>query len=275
MVKQSSCWRLVTLSLALSLELLSMAPLPVGAQTQDSSSSDAWGVGEASDYSPPPDLGTPTRTESGSTRPSGPEKCPSDRNAPNPPLAALMPKNANVALTLAARPTFFFYIPQTSARKAKFVLQVYKGKENLDANPDVNEDGYQSVYTDDNLTIPNGPGVISFTPKENAPQLEVGKNYRWVFQIQCGADNSGQTLTVEGSIWRTQLRPSVASQLQKVPPRDRAKLYRQYKIWHEALTSLAELRRSNPNDAQLAAEWKNLFTSAGLREFGELPLVSE
>lgn len=126
-----------------------------------------------------------------------------------------------------------------------------------------------------NLTIPSRPGIMSFKLTGNAPELEIGKNYNWFFVIRCDPENRSQDLAVDGWIWRTELREPIANELEKSEPRDRVKLYRQYKIWHEALTTLAELRRSNPNDSQLATEWKELLESAGQGEFAQAPLLNQ
>lgn len=258
MIGHSSALRVKSLTLALTLQLLSIVPLSAQNPTPASPSANPWGSEGTSAYDPPPDLGTPTRTESGGKRPPL-EKCPTDENAPNPPLKALIPTNTNVTLTLSGRPTFFFYIPQTSARTAEFVIK--------------DEDGNDIDKTRTTVTIPNRRGIFRFNLPANAPTLKIGKNYEWHFAIRCTPDNSLNDLAVSGWIWRTQLRPDISSQLQKAQPRDRIGLYQQYKIWHEALASVAELRLSNPNDSQLLAEWQELFTSAGLSEFKELPIV--
>ena len=256
MIWQSFSLRWTSLTLTLTLQLLSILPLSAQTPTPVSPSTNPWGSGETSAYDPPPDLGSPTRTESGGKRPPL-EKCPSDRNLPNPPLTALIPNNSNVTLTLSDRPKFFFYIPETSAKTAEFVIK---------------DENDNDIYRTD-LTIPNRRGIFIFNLPANAPTLEIGKNYQWYFAIRCTPDNSLNDLAVSGWIWRTQLRPDITNELQKAQPRDRARLYRQYKIWHEALASIAELRRSNPNDSQLVAEWQQLFTSAGLSEFKELPIL--
>ena len=269
MAKQFS-HHLATLTLAITLELFTIPSLltqygrgnPAPTQTTPS----PWEPGTASAYDPPPDMDAPGRRESGGRRPGDLTqlKCPSDTQVPSPPLTALVPivkeENLNrqtatklIGLTVEARPLFFVYVPQTSARTAVFILN------------DANE---KEVYRTD-VTLSYVSGIVSFKLPDNAPPLEIGKSYQWYFAIRCDSGNKKKDLVVDGWIWRTQLRPSIAEQIQKASPPDRAALYRQYQIWYEALATLADLRRDNPNNSQLATEWKELLESAGLSEFTE------
>ncbi|MBD2183427.1 DUF928 domain-containing protein [Planktothrix sp. FACHB-1355] len=260
MVWQQSSRHFATLTLALTVELLTLTPLSTPAQSQGTSSSqNSWEVGETSAYDPPPNIGSPTRKESGATR--NPETCSRREVRPNPPLTALIPKNTDLGVTVAERPTFFAYIPQTSAQTAKFVLQ--------------DEDDKQVYST--TFSITKVPGVVSFQLPDTAPKLQSGKTYQWTMAIVCPPkiDGSREEPGVYGKIWVTKLRSPIANELEKATPRDRFQLYRQYKIWHDALTTLAELRRANPNDAQLTAEWKQLLASAELSEFAEIPVFGQ
>ncbi|MCL1468281.1 DUF928 domain-containing protein [Argonema galeatum] len=261
MVWQQSSLHFATLTLTLTLELLSFTPPPTLAQSQVTpSTQNSWGVGETSVYEPPTDIGAPTRTESGSTR--EPKKCPKDKKFPNQALTALIPKDPKyiyLALTVEGRPTFFVYVPQTSARMGEFILK---------------DDSDKDVYRT-NLTLPIGPGIVSFKLPANAPELEDKKSYHWFFVIRCNPEERNRDLDVDGWILRTQLQSSIENELQNTTPRDRVKLYRQYKIWHEALATLADLRRSNPNDSQLATEWKELLESAGQGEFAQAPILNQ
>ncbi|MBD0306612.1 MAG: DUF928 domain-containing protein, partial [Microcoleus sp. T1-bin1] len=85
-------------------------------------------------------------------------------------LTALVPKN-KIARTVSDYPTFFFYLPQTEAELAEFILEDESGKE---------------IYQQD-LTIKNLSGVIgvSIPANTNVPPLEVGKKYTWVFSLVC------------------------------------------------------------------------------------------
>ncbi len=211
MVWQQSSWHFATLTLTLTLELLSFTLPPTQAQSQVTPANQNNRGGETSAYEPDPDIGAPTRTESGGKRPAG--GCPKDKEIPNSALTALIPKSAdkiNLGLTVEGRPTFFVYVPQTSARMGEFVLKDENDKD---------------VYRT-NLTIPSRSGIVSFKLPANAPELEIGKNYIWFFVIRCDPKDTTKDLSVDGWIWRTELRSPIGNELQKATPRDRVKLYR-------------------------------------------------
>lgn len=89
-------------------------------------------------------------------------------------LTALVPKN-KIARTVSDYPTFFFYLPQTEAELAEFILEDESGNQ---------------IYQQD-LTIKNLSGVIglSIPANTNVPPLEVGKNYTWKFTVVCDPDD--------------------------------------------------------------------------------------
>ena len=79
-------------------------------------------------------------------------------------LIALVPEN-NIGRTLAARPTFYVYLPPTSSKEAFFSIQ---------------DQNRNHVYQT-KLTISGEGGIVSFTLPDNAPELEIGQNYAWFF----------------------------------------------------------------------------------------------
>ena len=52
-------------------------------------------------------------------------------------------------------------------------------------------------------------------------------------------------------------------------------LYAQAGIWYEALATLAELRRSKPNDSVLISAWESLLQSVGLDTVAKEPIILE
>lgn len=263
MIWQLSSLELRTLTFTLIIQFFTITPLLTQAQTDVNQSpklGNTWEIDNTGGYTPPDDIGSPTRTESGSTR--NPIMCSVDSEKnPNPPLTALVPKNMDTGVTVVERPTFFVYIPETTAKTVTFVLQDLDYKE----------------IARTNFLMPKTPGIVSFKLPNNIPGLEVGKTYRWALAVICPPKSNGvsEEPGVYTKIWRTELRAPVANQLEKLPIRDRAKLYRQSKVWHEAISTLAELRQANPDNSQLVTEWKELLSSAGLSEFAEIPLVGD
>jgi Domain of Unknown Function (DUF928) len=237
--------KMATLSVAITVELFSISPLPIWARSINpinQSVSLNW---------TPPNRGTPNQTEGGASRDDA--KCSEDEVKPNPPLMALMPTDS-VVLTVAERPTFFIYVPKISAETAEFVLK------------DENEDDIYKTR----VTLPEKPGIISISLPPTAKALETGKTYRWYFDLVC---NSGKRLFVDRlSIQRTEPNPTLAEALKKAQPRDRPNLYAQNGIWYDTLQTLAALRYASPNDTSLAADWKQLLESSGLKAIADQPL---
>lgn len=171
------------------------------------------------------------------------------------PLTALVPvysaSEVVWGVTTAEHPTLWFYVPYLRPATGKFVLQ--DGEEN-------------SVYEAD-LTLPETPGVVSISLPSTAPPLEIGKPYHWYFKVYCQSQQP--PFFVDGWITRNSLNPALTSQLEQATPQQRIALYAANGIWHEALTSAAELRSANPN----APEWTALLEAVGLDAIAIEPIV--
>jgi hypothetical protein len=190
------------------------------------------------------------------------------------PLTGLMPiRNklnqrirvpANQTLTVAANPTFFVYVPETTAKSAEFLLsdeqdnEVYQTTLRL---PTV-------LSSDVPTSSVSTPGIVRVSLPANV-SLETGKNYRWVFALNCIApdgDLSGN-LYVEGWIQRTELSPDLKTKVEQATPLEQAKLYATARIWPETLMLASQLRSSKPD------EWEELLNSVGLTEIAQAPFI--
>jgi hypothetical protein len=173
-------------------------------------------------------------------------------------LTALLPK-AEVSLTTQGYPMFFWYVPPTSPAMIEFDLID-------DTNGDII---YQSkIKTDGEV------GIISLSLPENTslPPLEIGKDYYWSFTILCDRLNWQVNPSVEGLIRRVEPSANLVQALSQASGMERVRLYANSGIWHDTIAELATLRRSNPNDAQLMAEWEELLRSVELDALIEEPL---
>lgn len=197
----------------------------------------------------PPNRGAPLTTAGGATRGT----C----FAPDRLLVSLMPKQ-QLGLTLAERPTFFWYIPATTARRADFLL--------------LGDNDSQIVY-EGSLSLPETPGIISFTLPADAPALQVGKSYHWFLTIACNPTGANGNPSVEGWVERVKPDTALAQSLKKATLKDRPALYARAGIWHDALKSLAELRRTAPKAPQTQSSWAELLRSVGLTEITQEPLI--
>jgi Domain of Unknown Function (DUF928) len=172
-------------------------------------------------------------------------------------VTPLLP-NTNLGLTVAERPTFFVYVPQTTAKEASFSLQ----------------DESQNLIYRTKVALPSTGGVVSISLPKTATALEVGKDYKWVVEIHCLADLDPDNPLVNGWVRRTQVNPALADKLKQAKTSvERAEVYSEAGIWYEAIASMADARRSQPQDSRLAQSWEQLLTSVGLEAIATQPLT--
>ena len=165
---------------------------------------------------------------------------------------------STLALTLDESPTFWFHIPERNQanRVAEFVL--------LDEN--------QLAISIEQLTLPSTSGVVEV---QLSQPLAVNQPYQWVFSILENQRNPSQNPAVEGVIQRVEPDANLAIALQNtVTHRERIAAFAQNGIWHDALTELATLRRSEPNNPAIAQDWRSFLSSVGLAIIDEAPLLN-
>lgn len=207
----------------------------------------------------PPVVDAPGRRVGGATR-SG-VSCFQGRKF----LTALIPVN-RFGVTVSAFPTFFWYLPSTSAKAVTFSLE----------DESIEDEDEKKIYTT-TFPVTGMPGVVSLSlPADiGMPPLEIGKHYRWSLSIVCDPQNTNPDITVIGTIQRVELNSTLANQLEKAPPEARPAIYAEAGIWYDTLTTLAEVRRARPNDATLSADWENLLNSVALNDIAREPLVPD
>lgn len=219
-----------------------------------------------------PTDGDPTGRRRGGTSRSS-EGCPNQLTALVPgeeivvqPQGGTAPKITSksfLAFTAAEYPTFWVYVSEFPAtvRSAEFVLyKVEEGEE-------------QEVYKTQ-LMLPEKPGIIGIRLPSN-PQyaLETEQQYHWYFKVACG--NSPKTsgyLYVDAWLQRVALSPDLETQLKSQPSR-KYMTYAVNNFWYDAFTHLADLRRTNAENAVLEQHWTQLLTAVGLQDFSQIPIV--
>ncbi|WP_375505248.1 DUF928 domain-containing protein [uncultured Nostoc sp.] len=204
---------------------------------------------------PPKDIGEPgKRAEAGS------RGCGQDinklLNSSQKRLTALVPVYSNSELVfgtaIAEHPSFLFYVPYASEfASGEFVLE--------------DEAEHQTIYK---TSLTGTPGVVNLRLPSKAAPLEIGKQYRWYFNIYCQKDNQ-LIANLEGYVKREQLKPALKTQLEKATPRQQVNLYAANGIWYEALSAASELRRTNSQDTS----WTALLKAVGLNDFATEPKV--
>lgn len=184
------------------------------------------------------------------------------------PVLASTPTGSVLGLTVVSHPTFWFYVPYsiTPERPLEFILK--DDRDNII---------YQTLLSESATT----PGVVGFKLPDTVTPLVVNKRYNWFLTMACDrpAPNSSSQeeptkIFVSGWVERVPLAPSLQQELDKATAQQKALLYANGGIWHEAVTTLAELRRQKPNDVTLKEEWANLLRSINLEAIAPEPITS-
>lgn len=193
--------------------------------------------------------GLPGRRISGGVRTSS-GSCLADFNQT---VVAVTP-HTSVSKTAAAHPTFWFSLPETVGEKT-VEFSLFNEAEEL-------------IYSAQ-VDASNDYAISEFKLPESAPSLSVNENYNWVFSLAC--DNGSQSapiLGLEGWVQRVDISAGLAAQIEAASPEQRIELYQSAGLWHEQVTELANLRRSQETlDTTLQSEWAALMQSTGLTDY--------
>lgn len=175
------------------------------------------------------------------------------------PLTALIPET-NWGKTVAATPTFWFYVPYSpdEAHSGEFVLQ---------------DEKYNDVYRTP-FTLPQTPGFVSLTVQPPEGTLQTDKWYFWSFKLYCG-EKASTPVFVEGWVQTIALTPQLQQQL-KTGTKDYA-VYSANGIWYDAVDRLARLRLADTQNVLLNGEWSELLESrgVGLNQLTQEPIIGE
>lgn len=178
------------------------------------------------------------------------------------PLTALIPGN-NRGLTVASHPSFFVYVPQTSARQIYFSL---KDENNVGI--------YQAK-----LPISGNSGVVKISLPPDQTPLETGKTYDWSVALMCQPAQPDMPW-VTGQVQRVPLEENITPDLSSNPSIQQAVFYGQAGIWYDTLNILFQLNQSaglgNTSTIDVSflnQNWVNLLNSVGLNAIADEPLI--
>lgn len=246
-------WNISRLSIAifsLGLSLETAIAFPGSARASSPNSAGAI----AMLFEPPPEDATPRGTAGGASRGTCLQS--GYREASGLEVAALMPESRH-GLSVAERPTFFIAV---SGNAIQAELSLW-------------DEDYNGIYQTA-LSLTNVPGVVGIPLPADAPDLTPGKSYKWSLAVICDTNNRNRDAVVEGWVQRTEANANLLAGLEKADTLlEKAALYAKNGFWYDSVAALAKLRRQSPNDANLAAQWKQLLMSVGLDEIANKPLL--
>jgi hypothetical protein len=164
-------------------------------------------------------------------------------------LNALTPNFSNVATTASANPTFYYYLPETSANLAEFVIT------------DLN----QATVYQTTVKLPAQSGIMKIKAVPKVP-LSADQYYQWSLKIICDSQHRDKDLILEGVLEYQNLDKTALS---SDDPLKKAQFYAEKGIWLETLDSVAQVRSISPTD------WTELLQSVGLESLSSQPFVEE
>ncbi|NER35889.1 MAG: DUF928 domain-containing protein [Oscillatoria sp. SIO1A7] len=262
-------WQKSIVSLTVALKLLATTAGVAAAEVQQpnprqprSHSAIGGEIYQLAGFTPPANLGKPPTAGGGSRG----GYCARDVALPNSrvPLTPLVPAlgegdEGDWGLTVSERPTFFVYVPATTARQAEFVLR---------------DEDWNDIYRTQ-LSISGEAGIVRVSMPKSKEALVLGKNYRWHFALVCPESDRGfvNEITVEGWTRRVELDPDLATKLDGKTALTRSSIYADNGIWLDALSALADSLLDSPEDSALVEAWENLLASAGLAKIADRPIV--
>lgn len=169
------------------------------------------------------------------------------------PLTALVSKE-NLGTTVSAYPTLWFYLPldhSETVTQARFVL--------FDQN--------QRLILDQKMALPDAPGIVSVKLPETETPLEVGKRYKWYFQVLCDEQERSRNPWVSGWVERVEASSELVRQLESLPESEQYRAYLDHGISQDALTQLAWHRSVH------AEAWMSLLDYFELEEVADAPVT--
>ena len=174
---------------------------------------------------------------------------------PDQPVVALMPES-NLGLTHSGYPKIWFSLPAISQdRSLEFGLYDQTG----------------DLVSKNSFSATGEAGVINLSLPETSAPLLVGRDYRWYLSVVCNEESPAENLVVTGWIRRVALESSFDEQLAVATELEQLSIYKESGLWYDALTTLAQLRRSQFVDEPAAIDIEQRWASL-LRAI-ELPQV--
>lgn len=190
-------------------------------------------------YVPPLDRPFLQRTEGSGSRSRG---C----NRGGVHLQLLAPQD-HIAATTSERPTFLWYVSNTSM-PIRFVLS--------EPGP-----GVKKPILDKQIN-PSKPGIMGVELPLKA-KLALGKKYRWVVSIICNKKHPSENIYAYAWMERVAMTTTLKQAVQVKDNSQKAIAYAQAGVWYDALANLYKLHIAHPEDKQAAQNFFGLLNQVG------------
>ncbi|MEQ8382998.1 MAG: DUF928 domain-containing protein [Coleofasciculus sp. A1-SPW-01] len=197
-------------------------------------------------------------------------RCPCCKLINFTPLLPQLPTHNDeipVELTVEANPTLLISVNKIESDETMASLLVNNAFFAL-----LDEEHQRVIYETEISLKAKIPGLVSISlpetaltnPDSDKDLLEVDKTYHWHFGIPCDPYDWSSYPFAEGWVKRIAKEESLVQELAKTPEINHPKIYADYGIWTETVSSLVKLRERYPDNSQIQADWINLLASVGL-----------
>ena len=229
-------WFLLALMLLPVAGMQFAAVRPVAAQTQAASSSANFGG-----FFAPKGKGAPQQSQGGASRGACFGDASSLEHGMN--LITLITPDTNRGLSVAARPVLFAHVSPSLARQVYFSLK--------------NDD--ESYFYEQTVTLTSS-GMLRFQLPDDAPELQVGEEYRWSVALICGNRLAPDSPWASAVIERSD---ALTLETQSMTPMEQASAYGRAGLWYDTVDRLYSMVQSQPaSNAQSALS--QLLAAEGL-----------
>lgn len=145
------------------------------------------------------------------------------------------------ALTVSAAPELLFYVPDEI--QASALEMVLLDRDNRVVFQNEFKSGYQ-------------PGIVSISllDNSNSDALEIGSLYHWYLIQDCEGVDTPDVLA-NGLLQRIELDRDLAHKLNNASKFEKVRLYREAKLGHEAIATLAKLECDVTAGSSLSKQW--------------------
>ena len=231
----TSSWRMISVFLSLSVVVAPFMTAKVWANSPVIVS-----------FNPPPGRNAPRGgTVGGGSRPVQ-ISCLANPSANSGSLTAVAP-GSHIGLSQSDRPNLFVSIPQTTAQTMEFSLF---------------DEEMNGIYQ---VSVPvSQTGLVRVGLPDTAPSLAPDQPYYWTVALVCNPSDRMEDWVVGGWVEHVPISNPLHQQLENVTALEKVSLYAQQGFWYDALKTLVELQRSQPNNPAVANSWTELMQSVGL-----------
>lgn len=164
-----------------------------------------------------------------------------------PVLLSLLVPERHVGQTISARPSFLWYLENASV--AKFALV---------------EQGVPKPLFEQTIAADKA-GIMQVDLPKTAPELAVGKEYRWSVTVACNTKRPSDYVAYNQSFIERVATPAELPKQLKAAKTDleKARVYSQAGLWYDSLASLSQASRKDPSARN---EMYSLLNQVGLND---------